>query len=132
MQIGSAVPIQSGELSMDVRGRDSVAGLPKTIHITSQEIREDALKETIQQVVDLVKSALERCPPELSADLVDHGFVLAGGGALIRGLDNMLSDATGLTVIQAEDPLCAVANGTGIYLNSLGDLDRKRSRVAIN
>ena len=132
MQIGSAVPIHSGELSMDVRGRDSVAGLPKTIHVTSQEIREDALKETIQQIVDLVKSALERCPPELSADLVDRGIVLAGGGALIRGLDNMLSDATGLTVIQSEDPLCAVANGTGIYLNHLGALDRKRSRLAIN
>ena len=132
MQIGSAVPIHSGELSMDVRGRDSVAGLPKTIHVTSQEIREDALKETIQQIVDLVKSALERCPPELSADLVDRGIVLAGGGALIRGLDSMLSDATGLTVIQAEDPLCAVANGTGIYLNHLGGLDRRRSRLSIN
>ena len=124
--IGSASPLDSGELSMDVRGRDSTAGLPKTIHITSQEIREEALKEVVQQVVDLVKNALDRCQPEHSADLIDRGVVLAGGGALIRGLDQVISDATGLTVIQAEDPLSCVANGTGEFLNLLDSLSREQ------
>jgi rod shape-determining protein MreB len=124
--IGSASPLESGELSMDVRGRDSTAGLPKTIHITSQEIREEALKEVVQQIVDLVKNALDRCQPEHSADLIDRGVVLAGGGALIRGLDQVISDATGLTVIQAEDPLSCVANGTGEFLNLLDSLSREQ------
>ena len=103
---------------MEVKGRDSVAGLPKTIHISSQEIRE-ALADTIGAILDLVRTALERCPPELSADLVDRGFVLAGGGAMIRGLDRMLSDGTGLPVFAAEDPLSAVALGTGKVLEEL-------------
>lgn len=105
-------------MTLEVKGRDSVAGLPKTLHISSQEIRE-ALGDTISSIVELVRSALERCPPELSADLVDRGFVLAGGGALIRNLDRLLSDATGLPVIVAEDPLSAVANGTGVVLQNL-------------
>ncbi|NBU85757.1 MAG: rod shape-determining protein [Verrucomicrobia bacterium] len=124
--VGSAAAIDSGELSMDVRGRDATAGLPKTIHITSQEIREEALKEVVSQIVDLVKNALDRCQPEHSADLIDRGIVLAGGGALIRGLDQVISDATGLSVIQAEDPLCCVANGTGKFLNLLGTLSREQ------
>jgi rod shape-determining protein MreB len=103
---------------MEVKGRDSVAGLPKTIHITSQEIRE-ALSDTIGAIVDAVRTTLERCPPELSADLVDRGFVLAGGGSLIRGIDRLLSEKTGLPVTVAEDPLSAVANGTGAVLNDL-------------
>jgi rod shape-determining protein MreB len=73
-------------------------------------------------IVEMVRNALERCPPELSADLIDRGFVLAGGGALIRGLDQLLSDATGLPVIIAEDPLSAVANGTGLVLEELAFL----------
>jgi rod shape-determining protein MreB len=117
MRIGSCYPLDE-ELSMEVKGRDSVAGLPKTIHITSQEIRE-ALNDTIAAIVDAVRSALERCPPELSADLVDRGFVMAGGGALLRGVDRLLSEKTGLPVIVAEDPLSAVANGTGAVLNDL-------------
>ena len=100
--------------------------LPKTIHITSQEIREEALREVVSQIVDLVKNALDRCQPEHSADLIDRGIVLAGGGALIRGLDQVISDATGLSVIQAEDPLCCVANGTGKFLNLLGNLSREQ------
>jgi rod shape-determining protein MreB len=124
IRIGSAFPIDFGEISMDVKGRDSVAGLPKTIHITSQEIRE-AIGETIQAIIDLVRNALERCPPELSADLVDRGLVLAGGGANIRGLDRLLSDATGLSVIVAEDPLSAVVNGTGMVLQDLQWLQRE-------
>ena len=124
--VGSAAPLDSGELSMDVRGRDSTAGLPNTIHITSQEIREEALKDVVQQITDLVKNALDRCQPEHSADLIDRGIVLAGGGALIRGLDQVISDATGLTVIQAEDPLSCVANGTGEFLNLLDSLSREQ------
>lgn len=117
VRLGSAFPLEE-ELTMEVKGRDSVAGLPKTIHITSQEIRE-ALSDTIAAIVDAVRSTLERCPPELSADLVDRGFVMAGGGALIRGLDLLLSEKTGLPVTVAEDPLSAVANGTGAVLNDL-------------
>jgi rod shape-determining protein MreB len=120
MKIGSAYPLEE-ELSMEVKGRDSVAGLPKTIHITSQEIRE-ALGDTIAAIIDAVRNALERCPPELSADLVDRGFVMAGGGSLLRGIDRLLSDKTGLPVIVAEDPLSAVANGTGIVLSDLNFL----------
>ena len=117
IKVGSAYPLDD-ELTLEVKGRDSVAGLPKTIHITSQEIRE-ALADTIASIVDAVRNALERCPPELSADLVDRGFVLAGGGALIRGIDRLLSERTGLPVTIATDPLCAVANGTGAVLEDL-------------
>ena len=116
-RVGSAYPLDE-ELTMEVKGRDSVAGLPKTIHITSQEIRE-ALADTISHIVDAVRVTLERCPPELSADLVDRGLVLAGGGALLRGLDRLLSEATGLPVHVAEDPLSAVAEGTGRALSEI-------------
>ncbi|AWT60231.1 MAG: Rod shape-determining protein MreB [Candidatus Moanabacter tarae] len=123
--IGSAIPL-SEELTLEIKGRDSVAGLPKTLHISSQEIRE-ALDDTLSSIIDLVRSALERCPPELSADLVDRGFLLAGGGALIRGIDTLLSDATGLPVMVAEDPLSAVANGTGVVLQNLNWLIKQRA-----
>ena len=125
MRVGSASPLEE-ELTMEVKGRDSVAGLPKTLHISSQEIRE-ALADTINSIIELVRSALERCPPELSADLVDRGFVLAGGGALIRNLDRLLSDATGLPVFVADDPLSAVANGTGVVLQNLHWLMKTRA-----
>ncbi len=120
IRIGSAYPLEE-ELAMEVKGRDSVAGLPKTIHITSQEIRE-ALADTIAAIVDAVRNALERCPPELSADLVNRGFVMAGGGSLIRNIDRLLSEKTGLPVIVADDPLSAVANGTGVVLGDLNFL----------
>jgi rod shape-determining protein MreB len=120
IRIGSAYPLEE-ELAMEVKGRDSVAGLPKTIHITSQEIRE-ALADTITAIVDAVRNALERCPPELSADLVDRGFVMAGGGSLIRNIDRLLSEKTGLPVTVADDPLSAVANGTGVVLSDLSFL----------
>lgn len=125
MRIGSAAPLDE-ELTMEVKGRDSVAGLPKTLHISSQEIRE-ALADTINSITELVRNALERCPPELSADLVDRGFILAGGGALIRDLDRLLSDATGLPVFVADDPLSAVANGTGVVLQNLHWLMKTRA-----
>jgi len=120
LKVGSAAPLDE-ELSIEVKGRDSVAGLPKTLHISSQEIRE-ALTDTVNAIVDLVRNALERCPPELSADLIDRGFVLAGGGALLKNLDYLLSDATGLPVIIADDPLSAVAYGTGAVLEDLASL----------
>ncbi len=125
LKVGSAFPLEK-ELTMEVKGRDSVAGLPKTIHISSQEIRE-ALADTMGAILELVRNALERCPPELSADLVDRGFVLAGGGALIRGLDRMLSDGTGLPVFAADDPLSAVALGTGKVLEEMESLIKEIS-----
>ncbi len=117
IKIGSAYPMEK-ESTMAVRGRDLVAGLPKTLTITSQEVRE-ALLEPVSTIVDSVRVALERCPPELSADLVDRGLVLAGGGALLRGLDKLLTEETGLPVQVAEDPLSAVAEGTGRALQEL-------------
>lgn len=117
IRIGSAYKLEK-ETSMEVKGRDLVAGLPKTITISSQEVRE-ALLEPISTIVDSVRITLERCPPELSADLVDRGLVLAGGGALLRGLDRLLAEETGLPVHVAEDPLSAVAEGTGKALETL-------------
>jgi rod shape-determining protein MreB len=117
--IGSAVPIQLSEASMDVRGRDANGGLPRTIHVSDTEIR-DAMKVHLDEIANMVTTSLERIPPELSGDLLGQGMVLAGGGALIPGLDLMITEKTGLPVIVAESPLDAVANGTGIYLNNLG------------
>jgi rod shape-determining protein MreB len=116
--IGSAAPL-SQELSMNIKGRDSIVGLPKTILINSVEIRE-AIQDPLAAIIESIRSALELCPPELSSDLVDRGIVLAGGGSLIRKLDCLLRDATGLPVIASEDPLKAVANGTGTVLQDLG------------
>ena len=115
IRIGSAYPLEE-ELNMDVRGRDLIAGLPKTINITSVEIRE-ALHDPVQAIVDASKSTLEHTPPELAADLIDHGIVMAGGGALLRGLDKRIAEETGLPVHIADDPLTAVVMGTGETLN---------------
>jgi rod shape-determining protein MreB and related proteins len=117
IKIGSAYPMEK-EVALEVKGRDLVAGLPKTLTITSQEVRE-ALLEPISTIVESVRVTLERCPPELSADLVDRGLVLAGGGALLRGLDRLLQEETGLPVHIAEDPLSAVAEGTGRALSEI-------------
>lgn len=117
IRVGSAYKLEK-ETTMEVKGRDLVAGLPKTITISSQEVRE-ALTEPIATIVDSVRITLERCPPELSADLVDHGLVLAGGGALLQGLDKLLAEATALPVHIAEDPLSAVAEGTGKALQEI-------------
>jgi rod shape-determining protein MreB len=113
--IGNA--FDSGEVeSMDVKGRDLVAGLPKTLSVTSEEIR-DALSEPISSIIDAVRVALEQTPPELSADIVDKGIVLAGGGALLKGLDMLLREETGLPVMIADDPLSAVVLGCGRALD---------------
>lgn len=117
MSMGSAYAVEE-ETSYEVKGRDLVAGLPKTLTITSEEIRE-ALQEPVSSIVDAIRVTLERCPPELSSDLVDRGMVLAGGGALLRGFDKLIAEQTGLPVHIADDPLSAVAEGTGVVLNEL-------------
>ena len=122
LDIGSAYPMEE-EVTMEVKGRDQVNGLPKTLMVTSEEIRE-ALQEPVSTIVEAVRITLERCPPELSADLVDRGLVLAGGGALLRGLDTLVAEQTGLPVHVADDPLSAVAEGTGVVLHEINLLKR--------
>ena len=121
IKIGSAFPLEE-ERTLDIKGRDIVTGLPKTMTITSQEIRE-ALKEPVSQIVDAVRSTLDKCEPELAADLVDRGLVLSGGSSQLAGLDKLLSEHTGLPVTVADDPLSAVAEGTGVVMNELDRLD---------
>jgi rod shape-determining protein MreB and related proteins len=113
--IGSAAPVGE-EREMEVKGRDLVSGIPKTVRVHSAEIRE-AIQEPIQQIVDAVRRALEITPPELASDIVDRGIVMTGGGALIRGLDLMLSQETGLPIHVDEDPLTCVVRGTGRILD---------------
>jgi len=122
IDIGSAYKLEE-VLTRDVKGRDLMGGLPKTVSITSEEIRE-ALMEPVTRIVEAVRMSLERCPPELSADLIDHGVMLAGGGALLRGLDRLVSEETGLPVAVADEPLLAVAKGTGIVLEEMDMLSR--------
>ena len=122
--IGSAYPTGE-EKTMEVRGRDIVAGLPKTLTITSEEIR-DALKDPVSKIVDAVRTTLDKCEPELAADLVDRGIVLSGGSAQLRGLDTLLSSQTGLPVVVADDPLSAVAEGTGVVLSELDFLAKNK------
>lgn len=122
--IGSAFATGE-ETTYSIKGRDIVAGLPKTLTITSEEIR-DALKDPVHQIVDAVRSTLNRCEPELAADLVDRGLVLSGGSSQLRGLDKLLAQETGLPVTVADDPLSAVAEGTGAVLNELDVLARSR------
>lgn len=117
IKIGSAFPLDEKK-TIEVKGRDLVAGIPKTLIISDEEIRESTA-ETINTIVETVKIALERTPPELAADIVDKGIVLAGGGAMIRGLDTLLREATGLPITLAEDPLSAVVLGTGKVLDEI-------------
>ena len=115
IQLGSAYPMEK-RMTMEVKGRDLVAGIPKTLIISDEEIRE-ALTETFSTIVEAVKIALERTPPELAADIVDKGIIVAGGGSLIKGLDILLREATGLPITLASDALSAVALGCGKVLN---------------
>jgi rod shape-determining protein MreB len=115
--IGSAAPMDQ-ELSLEVRGRDMISGLPRKTLISSEEVRE-ALREPIGAIIDSVVRTLEKAEPELAADLVDRGITLAGGGALLRGLTTVLSNATGLDVRLADDPLTCVARGTAVYLENI-------------
>jgi rod shape-determining protein MreB len=114
IKIGSAYPLEE-ELSLEVKGRDLIAGLPKTVTVTSEEIREEPLRA----ILEITKISLERTPPELASDLIEHGIVMAGGGSLLRGLDKLISEETGLPVHVADDPVTAVANGTGKVLNEI-------------
>jgi len=111
---------------MDVRGRDMVTGLPQTVTIHSEEVRE-ALWEPISSIIAAAKSVLERTPPELAADIIDRGIILTGGGALLDGLDDLLSDELGVPVLIAEDPIHCVVKGTGIMLDNLDRVTRRKS-----
>lgn len=126
IQIGSVYPLDE-EMAMQIRGRDLISGFPKNIDISSEEIRK-ALAEPIMQVIDAIKVTLEKTPPELSADIIDRGIMLTGGGALIRGLDKLINKETGIPVLIAESPLDCVALGTGKVLE---DIDSLR-KVLIN
>lgn len=119
IEVGSAMMLpELSKESVEVKGRDLVTGVPKTVVLTSQEVNE-ALIETVASIVDVVRIALENTPPELSSDLVDKGIVLAGGGSLLKGLDKLLSKETGLPVRVADDPLFCVVNGAGQVIENL-------------
>jgi len=117
IEIGSAARV-GDETSMEVRGRDMISGLPRKTIVTSEEVRE-ALQEPINAILDTVTQTLERCEPELAADLVERGITIAGGGALLRGIPQVIQKATGLDVRIADDPLTCVARGTSIYLENI-------------
>jgi len=127
IKIGSAYPLEE-EMSLEVKGRDLVAGLPKAVTITSEEVRE-ALQEPLRAILEATKMSLERTPPELASDLIEQGIVMAGGGALLRGLDKLISEETGLPVHIADDALSAVVKGTGKVLDEIKYL--KKVTVAI-
>ena len=116
IKIGSAYPYE-GEGALDIKGRNLLDGLPKNIEITSEEVRE-ALSDPVNQILDTIKSTLEKTPPELAADIIDNGIMLTGGGALLRGLDKLIASETQMPVLVAENPLDCVAIGTGICLES--------------
>jgi len=117
IEIGSASPLEE-ELTMEVAGRDTVTGMPRKIVVTSEEIRE-ALQEPIAAIINAVTGTLERTKPELAADLIDNGIHICGGGSLLRGMDTVLANATGLKVKRVEEPLKSVAKGTNIYIENL-------------
>ena len=117
IKIGSAYKRPEPDY-MDVRGRNLVTGLPKTVKVSSEET-EEALREPTLQIVEAIHSVLERTPPELAADIADRGIVLTGGGSLLRGLEELISDKTGINTMTAEDPMTAVAIGTGKYVEFL-------------
>lgn len=117
IRIGSAYPRPEKE-SVDIRGRNLVTGLPKTIEVSSEET-EEALKDTTSQIVDAIHSVLEKTPPELAADIADRGIVLTGGGSLLYGLEELIESKTGITTMTAEEPMIAVAIGTGKYVEFL-------------
>ncbi|MCR4891353.1 MAG: rod shape-determining protein [Lachnospiraceae bacterium] len=117
IKIGSAFKRAQPDF-MDIRGRDLVTGLPKTVKVSSEET-EDALRETTSQIVEAIHGVLEKTPPELAADIADRGIVLTGGGSLLRGLEELIADRTGINTMTAEDPMTAVAVGTGKYVEFL-------------
>jgi rod shape-determining protein MreB and related proteins len=126
IEVGSALPLEQ-PLTVDVRGRDQVAGLPKTVRVTSTEITE-AIAEPVEQIVLAVKHVLERTPPELSSDIIDKGMVMTGGTSLLRNLDRLLTNVTGIPCHVAERPLDCVALGTGLALENLDVLKKSLAR----
>lgn len=126
IKIGSAFPLEE-ELSCEIKGRDALTGLPRTLTITSQELRE-SLQEAVSAIIGVVTQTLEETPPELAADIVDKGIVMAGGGALLKGLDKLIAQETGLPTFIAENPLQCVVAGTGRCLDELEYLRRSRKR----
>jgi rod shape-determining protein MreB len=116
--IGSALPMDE-PMTMEVKGRDMIAGLPRTIPITSTEITE-AIEQPLQQVITAVRNVLEQTPPELSSDIIDKGMVMSGGGSLLRNLDTLLTQVTGIPCHVAENALNSVAVGTGLALENIG------------
>jgi rod shape-determining protein MreB len=129
ISIGSAFP-QPEEKSMEVKGRDQNTGLPRTVEVSSEEIRL-ALSEPLKEIIDIVKQTLEDTPPELAADLVDRGIVLAGGGALLSGFPELLGQETDLPVNLANDPLTCVVMGAGKYLETLDTIKKSRQSIII-
>ena len=117
LEIGSAYPMEE-EVTMDIKGRDTISGLPRATVMSSEEVRE-ALRGPVDHIANTVKTVLERTVPELASDLLEYGMVMVGGGSLLRGLDKFLAEETGMAVRIAEDPLTAVARGTGILLENL-------------
>ncbi len=117
IKIGSAFPLEK-ELSMEIKGRDLVAGVPKNLKLSSVQVRE-ALVEPIERIVEAVRQSLERTPPELASDILDRGIILTGGGALLRGMDRRLRQETNLPVVVADDPLTCVVRGTGKVLENM-------------
>jgi rod shape-determining protein MreB and related proteins len=122
IELGNAWPDDTTR-TMEVKGRDLVEGVPKTLSINDEEIRE-SLAEMVNVIVDTVRTALERTPPELSADIMDKGIVLAGGGSLLRNLDQRLREETGIPVAHCEDPVSAVVRGTGMMLTDMALLKK--------
>jgi rod shape-determining protein MreB and related proteins len=127
MQLGTALML-TRDRSMEIRGRDIIAGLPKTISIRANEIT-GALTDELEKILQAIRVVLEQTPPELSSDIIDRGMVLTGGGALLQNLDKMLTQVTGVPCVVAEEPLLCVARGTGIALDNLEEY--KRSLVAV-
>ena len=123
INIGTAIVNTNQDKTMDIRGRDLVSGLPKTIRIKSSEICE-ALSEPVHKIVDAVKGTLEKTPPELAADVMDHGIMMTGGGSLLNSLDKLLSHETGMPVLVSEDALSCVGEGTGRSLENIELLKR--------
>lgn len=127
MKIGSALALTKDK-SMEIRGRDIIAGLPKTITIHGNEISE-SLQDELEKIVLAIRAVLEQTPPELSSDIIDRGMILAGGGALLKNLDKMLTNITGVPCVVAEDAMLCVARGTGIALDNLDEYKRSLANV---
>ena len=118
IKIGTALP-EKEERAIEIRGRDLISGLPQNIKITSNEVS-SAISDRLSEIIQIVKMVLRETPPELSADIMDKGMILSGGGALVRNIDELIAQSTGVPCFLAEDPLLCVAKGTGVVLESLG------------